>query len=65
MKNIQRLYDAQSLTNDIYKYQSTEYHRKNIIDIKKRKKVKLYSINEDYLEMKKRNQSPSKRISCN
>lgn len=61
MKNIQRLYDSPCLTNDVYKYKSTEYHRKNLIDIKRRKVNKLYAINDDYLNIKRHSQSPSSK----
>jgi hypothetical protein len=64
MNNIQRIYDTPTLTNNIFKYRSTEIHRKNLIDIKRRKANKLYKVNEDYLEMKRKNQSPSRKNNC-
>jgi hypothetical protein len=63
MKKNQIIYDTPSITNDIYKYKSTEYHRKNLIEIMKRKN-KLYLINEDFLNIKKRSNS-KKKINCN
>ena len=63
MKNSQRIYDTSSISNDIYKYKSTEYHRKNLIEIMKRKN-KLYQINENFLNMKKRSNSKKKK-NCN
>jgi len=63
MKKNQIIYDTPSITNDIYKYKSTEYHRKNLKEIMKRKN-KLYLINEDFLNIKKRSNS-KKKINCN
>jgi hypothetical protein len=64
MNNIQRIYDTPNLLNNIFKYKSTEIHRKNLIDIKRRKAKKLYKINEDYQEMKIKSQSPSRKNNC-
>lgn len=63
MKKSQVIYDTHSITNDIYKYKSTEYHRKNLIEIMKRKN-KLYQLNEDFLNIKKQSNSKKKKH-CN
>ncbi len=63
MKNNQRIYDTPNLTNDLYKYKSIESHRKNLIEIMKRKN-KLYKLNEDFLNIKKRSNSNKKRKNC-
>ena len=63
MKKSQKIYDLPNITNDIYKYQSTEIHRKNIIEIMKRKNNKLYQINEEFINKKKRSNS-KKPIKC-
>jgi len=64
MRNNQRLYDIPSLNNEILKYKSTEYHRKNLIEIMKRKS-RLYQLNEDFLNIKKRSNSKAKKKNCN
>lgn len=63
MKNNQRIYDTSTITNDMCKYKSTEYHRKNLIEIMKRKN-KLYKLNEDFLNIKKRSNSKKKKKNC-
>jgi len=63
MKNNQKIYDTSTLTNDMYKYKSTEYHRKNLIEIMKRKN-KLYKLNEDFLNIKKRSNSKKTKKNC-
>jgi hypothetical protein len=57
MKHNQRLYASPSLTKDLYNEKSINCHRKNLYEIRQRKN-KLYTLNEDYIEIKKRSQSP-------
>jgi hypothetical protein len=64
MKLSQKIYDSPSISKNVYNEKSKEYHKKNLLEIKKRKN-KLYKLNEDYIEIKKRNQSPSQSNNAN
>ena len=64
MKLSQRIYASPSLTKDVYNEKSKEYHKKNLLEIRQRKN-KLYKLNEDYIELKKRSKSPPQSNNAN